>query len=261
MYDFKILLRFAKAREIKQISQKNKIHPIYFSCGEHFPYLYDSLKSLERLNSKLIGNVYLYIDREDLLSKVQIDKLIKDVRLNIFVNRTKYKMVHKGVDLIINELTAFKEVSVQIGRDNYIAKVDSDVLFISDKILKDVISSDSSLIGQKYQKLRIYPPFIYTQGGCYFIKNSLIPKLTDYPIYSVVLTVIEKMSRKDEKFDFKNIPEDAVIFNLINKNTNDIKFINFYLPLNRINNVTNDDKKEYSIVHLRPRLNLRNKGR
>ena len=59
-------------------------------------------------------------------------------------------MSWSGTNLIINELTAFKDINGQISQNDYLAKVDSDILFISDKIFKKVLKSKDMMIGQKY---------------------------------------------------------------------------------------------------------------
>jgi hypothetical protein len=242
-YDLKIKKNKETKKQNNKVSKKSKIYLVYFSCKKHFKYLFTSLKSLEKINSKYIGNVYLYIDKRDYLSEDNISQL-KTLSLTIILRKTKHRMSWGGPNLILNELTAFKEVSQQINQNDYIAKVDSDILFISDNIFKKVTKSKFSLVGDEF--IHPYISYKYIIGGCYFLKNSLIPQITNYPLFEVILEVLKKTG------GYINFAEDAAVFNLIKRNTSNVKFENFYLPSSRINNlnkITKKDKERYSVIH------------
>jgi hypothetical protein len=223
--------------------RKRKIHFVYFTCKKHFPYLVASLKSLKKLNLRYIRNLYLYVDKKDFLSKYQQDLLRKEFSFNILIRKTRYKMSWGGPKVIINELTAFKEILKDINSNDYLAKVDSDVLFISDNIFKKILKSKKySLIGQAHNVSN--SNIRHIQGGCYFLKGNIIHEITCEPISKLIKKTLDQTNQK-----ISLCSEDVAMFNLIKNKTNNIKFIDFYLPLNKTNKLTQKDRQKYSITH------------
>lgn len=227
VYDafFRIILRARKS--------KGKIYPVYFSCGNHFKYLFISLKSLEEIGSKCIGNVYLYIDKDDFISGKQKVKL-KKLSLDVVIRKTKYKMSWGGLKLIKNELEAFEEVHSEIRSEDYIAKVDSDIVFISDFIFKYVLASGKDLVGEG-----AFTNYKYSQGGLYFLKSRFVPNITKY-------------TDKNFKVEDPKVGEDKFIFNLVQRNTDSIwltKFMMFREEFDKIKEITGEWKKKFSVIH------------
>jgi len=163
-------------------SSKKKIHFICFSCRKHFKYLFASLKSLEKLNSKSIGNIYLSIDKKDFLTKKEINKIL-DLNLKITIQANK-RITGMGIKSLLNELDIFEKISKNISPNDFVAKIDSDILFISDNIFKKVLKSNGILIGQKEERHGL---FIYTQGGCYFLKNKIIESIINQKLYLQIM--------------------------------------------------------------------------
>ena len=119
---------FLKRKEVL----KNKIHCVYFSCGKHFDHLLISLKTLQRLHLQGIGSMYLYIDKEDSLTNTQIN-LLKKLKFNLIIKKAK-KVTGAGEQAITTELESFLEIGKEINSEDYIAKIDSDILFVSGDI-------------------------------------------------------------------------------------------------------------------------------
>lgn len=202
-----------------------KIHPIYFSSKKHFKYLLMSVQSLLRLKSELIGNIYIYIDEDDYLDIEQINT-IKSLRDCIIIRKTKY-IIGYGKDYIMSEISAFEQVSKEIDTEDYIAKTDSDVIFIKDKIFEQVIYSNKILIG--FEENSIRPSFV--QGGLYFIKSYFIKEIINFD-QSVFKEVADNFFHKlDNKLITVSdkYPEDAVIYSIIKKKTDQILFISFMM--------------------------------
>lgn len=182
-----------------------KIHLVYFSCGHHFSNLLYSLKSLELLNISLLGKVYVYIDRNDTLSKEQ-EAMVYDLHLSILIAFTRYPMARSGLNVILNELIAFELITEACDSSDYIGKVDSDILFVSDSVFDKVSLSSKDMYGEK-----IFNGFQFVQGGCYFIAVKAIPRLLVSPLFYAL----------DYLYGVKNIneltlvPEDAVIYLLM----------------------------------------------
>jgi len=245
LYDLKLKLNKKGIRSEKK--EKQKIHIMYLTCKKHFTYLILSLKSLEKLCPKDLGSVYLFVDKRDFLDRRQII-LIKELKLNICMQKSP-EIHHDGVGLLIAELKAFKKVAARSSQDDYIAKVDSDILFISDKIFKDVMRSSAQIIGQKSTPNPAVA-FPHTSGGCYFMTTSLIHKITNSPLRKFVTEVVANMSGRLVTL----LPEDFVIFNLAKKYTQNIQFTRFYFPLDKIE-LLPAQQGAYSAIHFSEQKN------
>jgi hypothetical protein len=168
-YDF--VVRLGVSKRLKSSHENiipKRIHFVYFSCKAHFKYLAKSLESLAKIDLGYMGNIYLYVDRGHFLSHQEIDQLKTDLLPAVSVRKTRYEMSWGGPNVVINELTAYKEVMQEMNKDDYLAKVDSDVLFLSRSIFEDIIRSGGLLIGQKET---YHLPYLFTQGACYFVRN------------------------------------------------------------------------------------------
>lgn len=213
-----------------------KIHPIYFSSSKHFKYMILSLKSLLKLKSDFVGNIYLYIDEDDYLNEKQIN-ILKKIDESFIIRKTN-NITGLGKKYILSELRAFEEVSREIGSDDYVAKTDSDVIFLNDNIFRQTLESDMVLIGYKE---RFYDKFVYTQGGLYFIKANFISKIINYNHQKIIEHVLSLMNIDLSKT--YECPEDVFFYFLIKKHTNKILFLPFMnIPFLR-------KEKKPSVIH------------
>ena len=161
----------------------------------------------------------------------------------LYIRKCK-KITHYGEQLIITELESFIEVGKEIGREDYVVKIDSDVLFISVDIFQEVLKSGKDAIGQACD---YWEPFIYFQGGCYFIKGSLISELRNFDrtILQEVLTAMNnETARKRQRF-CHDLPEDAVIYYFIKTKTDKINLRDFYGTQDDLYNLS----KKFSVIH------------
>jgi hypothetical protein len=232
---------------------KSKIHFVYFSCARHFGLLYASLISLSSLYFKNIGNVYLYIDRNDFFTPEQ-RLLLKKLKLNIKLIKAA-SVSGWGAETVIVELQAFFKIKREISSDDYLAKVDSDVLFISDNLFKVVLNESALLIGEK----EVYwSPCVFTQGGCYFLKGELISNISFlnnkefFPVLIKILTeqtkrALNKVARRRNLVILFSCPEDAAVFNLLKLITDKIKFVRSSLSLYLIKRKMESRGKKFHI--------------
>jgi hypothetical protein len=235
-----------------------QIHAVYFSYNKHFWILLCSLQSLKRLEIPFIGNIYIYYDRTGPFSKKQWN-LLRQIYPNLIARRSRFRL-RRGLDRICSELIAFKEINSEIGGDDYLVKLDSDILFLSDNIFKVVIESEMDLVGQ-YPNVAI-PKFKYTQGGCYFMSNRIISKMIRTSFFKTVMKTTRIMKREVPKphlrASWRWLPEDAFMYNLMEQNTNKIQFIDFYFPVAaRWGKITLEDRERYSVIHFERRYNKR----
>ena len=172
-----------------------------------------------------MGNIYLYIDHDNFLTAVQLKKL-NTLKLDFTIRRWN-TVTGYGEQTILNELEAFKEVGAEVDPESYIAKVDSDVLFLSDEIFLRVLKSDDLVVGQLED---YWEPFVYVQGGCYFLRSSLAVQLMDFDkdIFSRVLVMMNNPTAKSRNRSINICPEDATIYLIAKDKTSKISFRDFY---------------------------------
>ena len=227
-------------RRLRQQAPANRVHLVYLSCEQHFEYLLTSLRSVERLGSECIGRVYLFIDKNHPLSERQAGVLEQELSLPLTVSLTDQPMSWGGPCVIANERVAFEKVAKQVAPDDYIAKVDSDLLFLSDRILHEVLASGAPMVGQP----NLNGCFRYTQGGCYFLRVSFVPELLAQLPEEAIGTVARRLGHEKA-----NCPEDAAIYTLARQATDRVAFRSFYLPLHKLGRISAADRDRFSVIH------------
>lgn len=224
---------------------KNKVHCVYFSGDLHFEHLWISLKSLQNLNLACLGNVYLYIYEKEFFSHSQLKRLSK-LKLRLIIRKCG-KVFTGGEEMITTEVNAFLQIGSEIDPKDYLAKVDSDVFFVSDYVFWQVLASGKIAFGQIED---YWYPFVFFQGGCYFIKGEFLPEFKNFDksILPLVLSLVnnEEVKKKNRYFD--EYPEDATIFYFISTKTNSIMLCNFYKPLEVD---IFDTHVKFSLIHFR----------
>ena len=201
--------------------KNNTIHIVYFSCKKHLPYFLISLKSLIKLNSIYLGKIYLYIDEGDYVDEKDVIKLNK-ITSNIILRKTN-NITGYGERCVLSELKVFDEVSKEISNNDYIAKADSDIIFLNDNIFHQVLDSNMDLVGHEVD---CYKPFTYVQGGLYFIRSYIVPKIIKHNYREIIDEVLFRINTNlTNKID--TCPEDGFFHMLISKYTNKILFLPF----------------------------------
>ena len=235
------LKRNLKTKEKNKVPFREPvIHFICFSCRSHFEYLFILLKSLVDLRSKHIGNIYFYIDKTDYLAEEQIESLRK-LTPELIIRKTG-KFARFGEDFILIELQSFKEVEKEINPGDYVAKIDSDVKFLSDNVFKKVLDDqESHMIGCPYTTDKGRK---YISGGCYFLHKEAIVKIISNDLYDVFKTTGAAYAHP-----WYHLPEDMTMLVAVKKYGGKIRLIDFHLPLDKLGNITKKDKEQYSVIH------------
>ena len=209
-----------------------KIHFLFFSCGAHASCLELAIRSLERVKGDFIGKVYIGEDPENPLSdsdKVRLASLGFKI-----IYKNWGKVTGYGETTAMSELRAYQEIARDIAGSDWIAKVDSDVLFITPSIFFTVRNSQADLVGQA--EIR-WPSMVYCQGGCYFLRAGFVSAfagLSGEEVHAesaLLLQSFHNVAAASGIWKMPQCPEDALIHRLIEKKGGRILLVRFYLPL------------------------------
>lgn len=210
-------LRFEKERKhvahtIACLSrvQEPKIHVMYVTHEGDFGLFLASLMSLERLNASQVGRVYVLEDSGKPFSPVSKETLSQRCGIQLRFIRSRFPLAIRGPALVASEMLAFAQISATSGENEYIAKVDSDTLFVSDEGFSRVLASEADILGER---VNIWEPFSYVQGGCYFLRCGMIPRMFSVPLRPVFRSV----ARATWKLTTSQVPEDGAIHELVNR--------------------------------------------
>jgi len=222
---------------------RNKIHCLYFVCGRHFECLLISLKSLRTVGLECIGTVYLYVDKDDAFTSVQVDLLHRLIP-RLVIRESDNKTTGLGGQAIANEVGVFLEVGKEINPEDYLAKIDSDILFVSGNVFHDVLQSGDDAFGHICD---YWEPFLFFQGGCYFIKGCLLSEFRDFDS-SIMPTVLAEMNNETARQKgrvFTTYTEDAVIYSFLKTKTDRVTLKQYYGSDRELC----DLRRNFSLVH------------
>ena len=204
---------------------------VYFSCRQHFSYLKASVQSLALLNLTHRCRVCLFVDSQDYLDSCQLEELYK---LPIKIDAVPWNRVTgHGVQTIYNELRAMRQVVFCELSCDWIAKVDSDVLFIGSRVFDVVSRSRATLLGQRESE---WAPLTYTQGGCYFIKADWLRFQVEFSIDAVrassdvSLSVLNRRAVELSRKPIPECPEDLAVYDLVCGEGGRIAYSSYYVP-------------------------------
>ena len=183
-------------------------YPVYFTCAADFEYLRLSIRSLTAHAGGHVGRIHVYQDCSHPLTAAQKSAVTCDTVLPIVWRTTRAPMSWGGVTLLHNELRAFIDLSRELGPEDFIVKVDSDVLFTAGWLFPTVLGSDADLAGQPVASIsshsrRAVPD---VQGGCYFLRVGALPQLR-----SVSLLAAAREVARTSRYGLWRIPEDRTI--------------------------------------------------
>jgi len=191
----------------------NGVNVAYFTCGSHFKYLRMSLKSIEILGSRRIGDIILFVDRGDPFSKAQVEE-IKKLKLNVHFLKGGH-VTGWGIGSLANQLEAYRKLARDMP-DNYLLKMDSDTLLVSDGIFKRLGGDCVGSPCRSRNKLYKYN----IQGGAYFIRKGALEKIAGMPIMGIALGI-------------RPCPEDLAVHHLLSTGGRGIRFVKFHLPFRK----------------------------
>jgi glycosyltransferase involved in cell wall biosynthesis len=142
------------------------------------------------------------------------------------------------VKLLLFELAVFEEISHDIPQHDYIFKVDSDVLFISDRIFKKVLSENYDAVGQR-------KPDNFMEGGSYFLKSTLVRRIVRSPIHKAI-----RYAKTSWKCPINESPEDRAITKLVEQNGGKLLLCDYRLHGSEFRKLLKwADIDAYSIIH------------
>lgn len=206
--DIRHLSRIA-ADQIRRMSHTfypkpaGKIHFVYFSCARDIDLLTLSLTSLVTLRSHTIGTIYVVADSKGPFSQQQENDLRKILPGLEFLHLGKIDWA--SVETLKTELSAFAIAASNASAVDFIAKLDSDVLFFDKTKLQEVSICAADFVGDGH-----YSNYKYAQGGLYFLRAPLAA--------SMVKTVTEdELTRTIEQCGTN--AEDQVISALAKRRT------------------------------------------
>lgn len=140
-----------------------KIHFVYFSCGRDMPLLTLSLKSLMAIKATCIGSIFVVVDSKGPFS------LDQEIALKRICPRLQFLSLGQidwaSIATLHTELRAFSTAARGVDAIDFIAKVDSDILFFSEKKLNEISICQYDFVGDGH-----YSDYFYAQGGLYFIR-------------------------------------------------------------------------------------------
>ncbi|MBI2823284.1 MAG: hypothetical protein HYX69_01185 [Planctomycetia bacterium] len=217
------------------------IDPVYFSCHRDFGYLVMSIRSLLKFGSGHIGKIFIYEDASGPFTvdeRAALSSLYGDLSIV-----TGPRVTGWGVESVTRELTFFRHVlqALPAARRSFVAKIDSDVLFLSNTVFEHVAVCDGDLFGQPFTSAS---GLTYSQGGCYFISSGFLPALVHAPLSKAIgeLSVLLKMP-------VFRLPEDASIFYLAQKLAARVRLSPYYLPHQRIPTFSPSATERASVIH------------
>jgi hypothetical protein len=117
-------------------------------------------------------------------------------------------MAWGGITLLHNELRAFLDMSRELGPDDFIVKVDSDVLFTADWLFPRLLRTGADVIGQPVSSFATHTvrdvPDI--QGGCYWLRAGAVFQLRSSSLLAAARAVVNT-----SRYDLWAVPEDRTI--------------------------------------------------
>ena len=220
--------------------QCRAIHAVYFCCHRDYAMLRMSLASLLQHGSSRISRVYIYEDASDPLSSDERRELLSARIVSIF---TGPRYTGWGADALVRGLNFYGKMleDVPAGRSAWILKIDADVLFLNSSIFQELAACGTDLFGQPYT----HPcGLTYCQGGCYAIASGFLGKLLATPLSETMRKLSEKI-----KMPIFHLPEDVCVFSLAEKNAPRVRFMDFYLPAQRIPSFVPSPVESASAIH------------
>jgi hypothetical protein len=185
-----------------------RAYPVYFTCEADFLSLKLSVQSLDQYAGRTVGRIYVYQDRMHPLTPGQRSELAVSSSHSIVFRTTPAPMAWGGVTLLHNELRAFLDLSGELGPEDFIVKVDSDILFTADWLFPRLLRRGADLIGQPVTSFATHTvrdvPDV--QGGCYWLRAGAVFQLRSASLLAAARAVV-----KTSRYDLWTVPEDRTI--------------------------------------------------
>jgi hypothetical protein len=178
-----------------------KVNFVYFVDKNFEDCLKVSLKSLRKVKPE--GEIYIWTDKDN---PVDVDAEV--------VKRKDLIGSGRNPQSVLEELLAFRKIS----DCDYICRVDADVVWLKGDVFERL---EGDIAGHR---CTYWKPYVYPQGGCYFLSSYLVDKVDklDLDIFNKTENLLKKSGK-----EFKGLFEDQVIFNIYRKHTDKIQWIDF----------------------------------
>lgn len=213
-----------------------KIHFIYFSYCKDFPLLALSIRSLSLLKSSSIGKIFIVVDLKGPFTSEQIIALQTVIPDVTFLSLGKIDWA--SIETLQTEISAFAIVASKAKPLDFIAKVDSDILFFDKTRLDEISVCREDFIGDGH-----YSEYKYAQGGLYFLRAPFASRLCATSNIDVLAEAIQRCGTN---------AEDQVISELARDHTKKIWLLRIMLFPNEYER-TNLSKlcvrNEFSAIH------------
>lgn len=178
---------------------------ICFTCAKHFLFCRIALLSL-RAWAPMVKEVHVYMDKLDPFSSAQCKLLQSEVHIPLAFERTRYGMSWAGSRVILNELYAFRSLCKRMKMGEFLVKVDSDVICLSDSILKFAVDNNAPAAGTSVRRMHPFMDDDYMQGGCYVISAAALDAMVKRRITRSAYVLLQKRGY---------LPEDQFISTLL----------------------------------------------
>lgn len=196
-----------------------------------------SIASIFNLGFPHFGSVYIYMDGGDLFSNNQrkeIDQKYENI---------KWRKIGPPFDLYSQQTVnlenkVFKSIAKEIDASDYLMEVDSDLLFLDDRVLWRVYEEKySQAIGWMHAPgNNLEAPTLFMHGACYFLRGDLLEKL-----------VPANVGKLKEWVGWTGCPDDLALWASVVNCTGAITFIPFLGHIEKI-------RPHHSMVHARGSL-------
>ena len=212
-----------------------RIHFVYFSCARDMALLMLSLKSLKFLRGNQVGIVYVVVDSKGPFSLEQKSELKTIIPSLEFLELGQIDWA--SVFTLKTELQAFAIAARRAQPIDFIAKVDSDILFFSSLKLDEISICAADFIGDGH-----YSDYKYAQGGLYFLRAPLAEMLE-----TVAETELEQAIA-----ECRTHAEDQVVSALVRRRTQSIWLTRLMLFPNEYDKANLNGRlvrREFSAIH------------
>ena len=120
---------------------EKKIHFLYFTNPGRTNLLEMSLKSIERVKHKCMGTVFIYTNHFPSKELSTLEEDVKSYNLDLdikIINRRYFQGYYGGLGIkdFNPEMRVYLEINEEIGKDDWICQINTDILMLSNSIFK-----------------------------------------------------------------------------------------------------------------------------
>ena len=200
-----------------------RLHLLYAICREDLAILQHSLESVLRSLSYKPDSITFLQDCASPLAEVERADIRDRVPCATEFPISSYPLV-KGVGRILSQLDQYIALATLASPTAWILKLDSDILFLGDRHVLDAETSGADLFGQIEAW---HAPFVYAQGGCYFLRVGMVSRWADCPM----MPSLREAAWRTNKVSIDTTPEDSFFSLWTRRAGGRLKLASFYSKL------------------------------